>query len=36
MNIKTLEKEYNSVLKQYEEAYKNCNAKLNTMTSRYK
>jgi hypothetical protein len=33
MNIKTLEKEYNSVLKQYEEAYKNCNAKLNSMNS---
>jgi len=33
MNIKTLEKEYNSVLKQYEEAYKNCNAKLNAMAS---
>lgn len=31
MNIKTLEKEYNAVLKQYEEAYKNCNAKLNAM-----
>lgn len=33
MNIKTLEKEYSSVLKQYEEAYKNCNAKLNSMNS---
>jgi hypothetical protein len=33
MNIKTLEKEYSSVLKQYEEAYKNCNAKLNSMDS---
>ena len=33
MNIKTLEKEYNSVLKQYEEAYKNCNAKLTAMAS---
>jgi hypothetical protein len=28
MNIKALEKEYNTILKQYEEAYKNCNAKL--------
>lgn len=33
MNIKTLEKEYSSVLKQYEEAYKNCNAKMNSMNS---
>jgi len=33
MNIKTLEKEYGSVLKQYEEAFKNCNAKLNAMNS---
>jgi hypothetical protein len=33
MNIQTLEKEYSSVLKQYEEAYKNCNAKLNSMDS---
>lgn len=33
MNIKTLEKEYNSVLKQYEEAYKNCNAKLSAATN---
>lgn len=33
MNIKTLEKEYNTVLKQYEEAYKNCNAKLNAMVT---
>jgi hypothetical protein len=29
MNIKALEKEYNTILKQYEEAYKNCNSKLN-------
>ena len=28
MNINALEKEYNAVLKQYEEAYKNCNSKL--------
>ena len=33
MNIKTLEKEYSSVLKQYEEAYKNCNAKMNSINS---
>ena len=33
MNIKTLEKEYSSVLQQYEEAYKNCNAKMNSMNS---
>lgn len=33
MNIKSLEKEYNSVLKQYEEAYKNCNSKLNAVTN---
>ena len=27
MNIKALEKEYASLLNQYEEAYKNCNSK---------
>jgi hypothetical protein len=32
MNIKALEKEYNAVLKQYEEAYKNCNSKLSQVS----
>ena len=33
MNIKALEKEYASLLNQYEEAYKNCNSKLNAAVS---
>lgn len=33
MNIKALEREYNSVLKQYEEAYKNCNSKLHAVAN---
>ena len=32
INIKALEKEYNAVLKQYEEAYKNCNSKLSQVS----
>lgn len=32
INIKALETEYNAVLKQYEEAYKNCNSKLSDVS----
>lgn len=32
INIKALETEYNAVLKQYEEAYKNCNSKLSKVS----